>query len=165
MILTGHEIQNQVQAGKITITPFNPTHITTNSYDLCLGDKLVRYTSPVLDPKQPSAYEVIEMTPEGHTMQKGDFLLATTAEIVGSDHFVPLLHGKSGMARKGLFAHITADLIDLGYTGRLTLQLYATLPVKIYPGMKIAQVTFWQPKGEVTLYHGQAPQGDLPRVD
>ncbi len=55
----------------------------------------------------------------------------------------------------GLFVHVTADLIDIGSFGVSTLQLYATLPVKIYPGMLIAQVSFWQPKGKITLYKGK----------
>lgn len=165
MILTGPEIQQRVAAGDIRISPFDPAQVTTNSYDLRLGKKLVRYTADVLDALSDNAYEVIDIPEDGYVMQPGDFALAATLEEVGSDRFVPLLHGKSGMARKGLFAHITADLIDLGFIGHLTLQLYATLPVRIYPGMRIAQASFWVPKGDINItYKGRLPEGELPLV-
>lgn len=63
-----------------------------------------------------------------------------------------MLHAKSGTTRKELFVHVTADLIDIGSFGKLTLQLYATLPVKIYPNMLIGQVTFWKPEGKIELF-------------
>lgn len=85
-------------------------------------------------------------------------------EKVGSDHFVPMLHAKSGTTRKELFVHVTADLIDIGSFGKLTLQLYATLPVKIYPNMLIGQVTFWKPEGKIELYKGKYQGSNKPRI-
>ena len=155
MILTGQEISNQVKKGMIKISPFNEAQITTNSYDLRLGNQILRYKSDVLDPKVKQDYEMFSIPAEGLILPQGSFHLGTTFEKVGSDHFVPILHAKSGTARQGLFVHVTADLIDIGSYGNLTLQLYATLPVKIYPGMSIAQVTFWQPLGEIKLYSGK----------
>lgn len=158
MILTGQEILKQVNNDQIKITPFNKEAITTNAYDVKLGTKLLKYTDEVLDPKKEPNFEIIELTEEGYTLKPGEFLLATTAEKVGSNSFVCKLHSKSGTARKGLFVHITADLIELGTYGTLSLQLYATLPVTIYPNQDIAQITFWQPIGDLShkesLYAG-----------
>ncbi|MFJ1706851.1 dCTP deaminase domain-containing protein [Kitasatospora sp. NPDC088346] len=164
MILTGPEIARQVEQGRITMDPFDPARCTTNSYDLALGHRLLVYLDDVLDPRLPSAHETREIPAAGYLLEAGDFVLAETAERLGSDHYVPLIHAKSGFARLGAFAHVTADLIDLGFHGRSTLQLYATLPVTIFPGMLVAQATFWVPYGEIELYTGkyQGADGPLP---
>jgi dCTP deaminase len=107
--------------------------------------------------------EQIDIT-DGIRLAAGDFVLAETLERVGSDHFVPLIHGRSGTARLGLFVHVTADLFDLGYYGKSTLQLFATLPISLVPQMKVAQVSFWVPKGEISLYEGKYQGGDGPQA-
>lgn len=161
MILTGPEITKQIKEKKIEIFPFDPKFITTNSYDLTLGNKFIRYKKQIIDPKTEAEYDEFEVSKkEGLLLMPGDFILGHTQEIIGSDHFVPIIHAKSGTARMGLFVHVTADLIDIGSHGCSTLQLFATLPVKIYPGEKIAQVSFWVPKGKIILYKGKY-QGSL----
>ena len=164
MILSGNEIIKEVANGKITISPFVKDNVTTNSYDVCLSDKLIRYTDEVLDPKKKPNYEIIEIPSEGFLINKNEFYLGSTIEEIGSEHYVPMLHAKSGTARSGLFVHITADLIDIGSSGNLTLQLYSTLPVIVYPKMKIAQVSFWVPKGEIVLYHGKYQHSHGPQI-
>lgn len=164
MILTGHEIKKNVSLDRIKIEPFNSDQITTNSYDLRLGDKYIMYTSEILDPKTEPEYEICSIPSEGLLLKKGQFILASTVEKIGSNNFVPIIHAKSGTARMGLFVHVTADLIDIGSFGNLTLQLYATLPVKIYPNMLIAQVTFWVPQGEIKLYEGKYQGSNGPQV-
>ncbi|MFI8101245.1 dCTP deaminase [Streptomyces sp. NPDC101118] len=163
MILTGDEVARQVDRGRIVISPFDPARCTTNSYDLALGRRVLVYTDDVLDPRRPAAHEVREIPEEGLELAPGEFVLAETAETIGSDHYVPLIHAKSGTARMGLFVHVTADLIDIGFVGHSTLQLYATLPVRIRPGMLIAQVTFWQPVGAIRLYDGKYQLADGPQ--
>ncbi|APU21281.1 dCTP deaminase [Actinoalloteichus sp. GBA129-24] len=164
MILTGQEIANQVDQNRITISPYARSRCTTNSYDLALGRRLVYYTEEVLDPRREPGYEVREIPDEGYVLDQGEFVLAETVERFGSDHYVPEIHAKSGTARLGLFVHVTADLIDLGFVGQSTLQLYATLPVRIWPGMLIAQVTFWVPKGRIRLYGGKYQHADGPQI-
>ncbi|MEV6818517.1 dCTP deaminase [Nocardiopsis dassonvillei] len=163
MILTGARIARAVEDGEITMGPFDRSRCTTNSYDLALGRRVLSYRDEVLDPFRPPDVHAWELPEDGYTMAPGEFLLAETDERLGSDHYVPLIHAKSGTARLGLFVHVTADLIDLGFTGRSTLQLYATLPVRIRPGMLIAQVTFWVPYGPVELYAGKYQGADGPR--
>ncbi len=164
MILTGTEICKQVRNGRITVSPFDENRCTTNSYDLALGRRLVVYREEVLDPRKEPAHETREIPDTGCLLAPGDFVLAETAEQIGSEHYVPLIHAKSGTARLGLFVHVTADLIDLGFVGQSTLQLYATLPVRILPGMLIAQVTFWVPYGEIRLYDGKYQHADGPQI-
>ncbi len=164
MILTGNEIIKQVNEGKIIIKPFNDKQITTNTYDLTLGDKYLTYNEDILDPAKPNSYEIKSIPKEGLQLKQGDFILAHSNEIIGSKYFVPIIHAKSSVARLGLFIHVTADLIDIGSIGNITFQLYATLPVKIYPNMLIGQVSFWVPKGKIELYNGKY-QGSLgPRA-
>ncbi len=155
MILTGQEILKQVKAKRIIIEPFKEETATTNSYDLHLGNKLLRYTDDILDPKKDNPVEEIVIPKEGMLLKQHDFFLGASVETIGSNHYVPMLHAKSGTARQGLFVHVTSDLVDIGSIGQLTLQLYATLPVRVYPGMCIAQVTFWKPEGEIVLYDGK----------
>lgn len=162
MILTGNEIAKNHQDKKIVITNFNPHNLSTNSYDLSLGPRLIRYTEPVLDPFKDNPYEIIEIPPEGYLLKSGEFVLGESNEKLGSNNFVPIIHGKSSTARLGLFVHITADLIDIGSIGKTTFQLFATLPILLKKGMKVGQASFWQPVGEISLYEGKYQNSDGP---
>lgn len=113
MILTGNKITEEVLNGKIVIEPFAPAAVTTNSYDLTLGDKLVMYTDEVLDPKKEPHTRTFEIPDEGYEMKRGEFLLGCSNEFVGSDFYVPIVHAKSSIARLGLFIHITSGLFDI----------------------------------------------------
>jgi len=163
MILTGKKIIEEVKKNRIDISPFDRDRITTNSYDLSLGNTIIRYSQDVIDPKCQASYEEIIMPEDGLVLNAGDFVLGHSRERIGSDFYVPLIHGKSGTARMGLFVHVTADLIDIGSHGVTTFQLYATLPVKLYPGMLIAQVSFWVPLGDIVLYKGKYQNSTGPR--
>jgi len=164
MILTGKHIVKEVETGLICIDPFDARHVTTNSYDLMLGKTLLVYEEEVLDPKSNNKYEEMTIPDEGILLPKGSFHLGSSVEKIGSTAYVPIIHAKSGVARLGLFVHVTADLIDIGSFGVVTFQFYATLPVRIYPGMKIAQVSFWQPKGDIVLYQGKYQGSTGPRT-
>jgi dCTP deaminase len=155
MILTGNEIVKRVKCGDIIIAPFNKKNVTTNSYDLRLGDEYLEYTDKIMDPAKKPNYIVRKIPKKGLLLKAGDFVLGHSAERVGSTKFVPIIHAKSSIARLGLFVHLTADLIDIGSIGAVTFQLYATLPIKIYPGMLIGQVSFWVPYGKIILYKGK----------
>lgn len=163
MILTGPKIVEEVKRHKIEISPFNKKRISTNSYDLSLGKTLIRYTADVIDPKKEPEYETIVIPKNGLTLKSGEFVLGHSNERIGSDFYVPIIHGKSGTARMGLFVHVTADLIDIGFHGMTTFQLYATLPVRLYPDMLIAQVSFWVPFGKIILYKGKYQNSQEPR--
>lgn len=155
MILTGNEIERQVANGRIHIDPFDPLSITTNSYDLTLGAKFCRYENDVLDPYGDNPFSVFDIGEQELVLERGDFLLGHSVERLGSDHYVPIIHARSTVARLGLFVHITADLIDIGSVGQVTFQLYATMPIRISAGLKLGQVSFWRPMGDIQLYNGK----------
>jgi dCTP deaminase len=122
MILTGKAIADCVSTGEIRISPFDHNLINPNSYDLRLGDRLLIYVNDILDPRQDNKAREIIIPREGYVLKGRHFYLGHSAEEIGSDHYVPMLHCKSGIARLGLFIHVTADLIDIGSHGNLTLQ-------------------------------------------
>lgn len=155
MILTGESIKQNYKNKKIIIEPFSEERVNPNSYDITLGDKLLIYNNDILDTKSENNFEIISMPKKGFILKKNQFYLGHSFETIGSDFFVPILHNKSGIARLGLFIHITADLIDIGSIGNLTLQLYPTCDIKIYPQMRIAQVSFWCVYGEILKYSGK----------
>ena len=140
MILTGNEIKKRVDSEEITINPFIIDNLSTNSYDITLDNHIVKYKEKVIDPKKESNYEIIEIPEEGYVLQKGDFVLGSSKEVIGSDCYVPLIHAKSGIARLGLFVHVTADLIDIGYKGNITFQLYSVNRLKIYKTGRLMNV-------------------------
>ncbi|WP_350307478.1 dCTP deaminase [Photorhabdus viridis] len=163
MILTGSKIIKEINNGNLVITPFKTDRVSTNSYDLALGKEYLLYTDEIIDPRKKSNYELKNIPDLGLKLNPGDFILASSEEVIGSEKYVPLIHAKSGIARSGLFVHITADLIDIGSIGTVTFQLYATLPITIYSGMLLGQVTFWNVDGEINLYNGKYQKSNGPQ--
>lgn len=155
MILTGPEIIQQVNSRRIKIDPFEIEQVNPNSYNFRLGNIIKYYVNHVLDPKIKQDVIVEEIGREGFILFPGRIYLGHTLEVMGSDHYVPIVKGRSSTARLGLFIHITADIIDIGSYNQWTLQLYAVQPVKVYYRMLIGQVTFWQVFGSVKLYSGK----------
>ena len=142
MILTDKTIIDEIIEGNIVIEPLARANIGTNSVDLTLSNKLIMYTDQVLDVrKKPQTAEII-IADEGMILQPGILYLASTVEYTKTFRHVPILHGKSSLARLGLFIHITAGYGDVGFSGHWTLELACIQPVQIYPGMKIAQICY-----------------------
>ncbi|MFH8257730.1 dCTP deaminase [Streptomyces roseolus] len=155
MILTGPEIKLQRARERLTIEPFDPARVQPNSYDLTLGPTLLRYTGRVLDARRDNPFETFTIPDDGFVLEPDTLYLGHSTETVGSDHYVPIVRTRSWVARLGLFAHITADLIDIGSKGQVTFQLHAVEPLRIHAGDGIAQLTFFVPEGEITLYDGK----------
>lgn len=162
MILSGKAIEQAVELGDVTIEPFNPLQVGPNSYDFRLGNKCKVYRDLELDCAKNNPTEKIEIGAEGLLLNPDRIYLFNTMELMGSSRYVPIIRGRSSVGRLGLFIHITADLIDIGSINRLTLQLYAVTPLRVYPGMLIGQVTFWCVEGEVTLYDGKYGRLESP---
>ena len=137
MILTGPAIKSAVRNRDITIEPFDEEDINPNSYNYHLANSLLVLGSggyPLC--RQP-------LTPEGYVLRPGTVYLGATLERIGSDRYVTLLLGRSSIGRLGIFLNITADLGHLGSCSHWTLELTAVQAVRIYPGMKIGQLSFW----------------------
>ncbi|MBW1598384.1 dCTP deaminase [Streptomyces sp. JJ38] len=155
MILTGPEIIKSTNSGRIRISPFNTDQVNPNSYNVCLGEALVTYSDPVIDAYHPNATEAVKIDADGYVLQPGELYLGHTVEEVGSDHYVPLIFGRSSVGRLGLFVEITAPIGDIGFHGQWTLMLSAVRPLRVYPGMKIGQIMFFDTLGDVELYSGK----------
>ena len=155
MILTGPEIAKEVLKGVIVISPFREAQINPNSYNIRLSEIIAVYEDRVLDAAHENKSRTIYIPDEGMVLEPDVIYLGSSVEIIGSSEYVPIVRARSSTARLGLFVHVTADLVDLGYIGQLTLQLHAVQEVRIYANMEIGQVTFWKTQGERTQYCGK----------
>jgi dCTP deaminase len=155
VILTGPEIARERDEGRLRLEPFDKEHLQPNSYDLTLGPALAVYTEEILDARHENPHTLLVIPPDGLVLRPDRIYLGSSVEVLGSNHFVPLIKSRSGAARLGLFLHVTADLIDIGSFGQTTFQLHAVQPVRVYAGDVLAQVTFWCVQGEITLYNGK----------
>lgn len=163
MILSGKKISEEVSKKRIIIEPFDLKNINPNSYNYTLGNYVKVYKNKILDSKKKQDVEIIEIPDEGLIINPDKVYLGFTEEVIGSDYYVPVITGRSSTGRLGLFVQITSDLVDVGFKGRLTLQLHSTQPVKIYKGMKIGQVMFWKIFGDIKLYDGKYQNSLIPR--
>jgi dCTP deaminase len=151
MILSDRSIRAEVAAGRIVIEPLDPGSIQPSSVDLHV-DRYFRvfrnHTMGYIDVKenQEDLTELVEVGPEDvFILHPGEFVLGSTAERVAlPDDLVARLEGKSSLGRLGLLIHSTAGFVDAGWDGHLTLELsnVANLPITLYPGMKIGQISF-----------------------
>ncbi|WKZ31413.1 MAG: dCTP deaminase [Candidatus Dojkabacteria bacterium] len=151
MILSDKTIRDRVKSGQLVLEPFNEDHLQPASYDLTLGNKFLIFDTPnnlVIDVKEDSSAlmrEVVVNDGDFFVLHPGEFALANIAEVTGvDDKHVGRLEGKSSLGRIGIIIHATAGFLDPGNKLRMTLEFsnIGTLPVKLYPGMKIAQMAF-----------------------
>ncbi|WP_416973589.1 dCTP deaminase [Streptomyces sp. 4F14] len=155
MILTGPEITAAARDGRLTIDPFELEQVNPNSYNVRLGPTLLTYADTVIDSYRPNLTREWEIGTDGYVLQPGELYLGHTLEQVGSDSFVPLLFGRSSVGRLGLFVEITAPIGDIGFHGQWTLMLSPVRPLRVYAGMKIAQIMFFVSTGEIAPYQGK----------
>jgi dCTP deaminase len=152
LILSDGDIRKAIADGRIGIEPFNDDDVQPSSVDLHV-DRLFRTfhnaRHPYIDVKKPmdDLTELVEVQgDEAFILHPGEFVLGSTEEYVRlPDDLVARLEGKSSLGRLGLLIHSTAGYVDPGFEGRLTLELsnVANLPITIYPGMKIGQISFF----------------------
>ena len=151
MVLSDKSIREELESGRIVIEPIQEGAVQPSSVDLRV-DRLFRVfrndTTPYIDPKQPQEdlTELVEVAEDGaFILHPGEFVLGSTLERVAlADDLVARLEGKSSLGRLGLLIHSTAGFVDASWDGHLTLELsnVANLPIAIYPGMKIGQISF-----------------------
>jgi dCTP deaminase len=151
VILSDRSIREEVAAGRIVIDPLDKRDIQPSSVDLHI-DRFFRvfrnHTMRVIDVKenQEELTELVEVKDDDPLiLHPGEFVLGSTLERVGlPSDLVARLEGKSSLGRLGLLIHSTAGFVDAGWDGHLTLELsnVANLPITLYPGMKIGQISF-----------------------
>ena len=168
MILSDRDVKAQIDAGRIVIEPYDATCIQPSSVDVKISNlfRVFRnHTAGVFDVKKDMTdlTELVEIPLDGVFMlHPGEFVLGSTLERVGvPDDLVARVEGKSSLGRLGLLIHSTAGFIDAGFDGHVTLELanVANLPITLYPGMKIGQVSFMKMTSPAENPYGSGAKG------
>jgi dCTP deaminase len=168
VLLSDRDIRAELDAGRVRLDPYEPAMIQPSSIDVRL-DKFFRlfdnHKYPVIDPsqEQPELTRLVEVGPdEPFVLHPGEFVLGSTFETVTlPDDVAARLEGKSSLGRLGLLTHSTAGFIDPGFGGHVTLELsnVATLPILLWPGMKIGQLCFFRLSSPTEHPYGSAAYG------
>ncbi|WP_298327505.1 dCTP deaminase [Haloactinopolyspora sp.] len=168
MLLSDRDIRAAVESKRVQLDPYDPDMVQPSSIDIRL-DRYFRvfenHRYPHIDPaqEQPGLTRVVEPEPgEPFVLHPGEFVLASTFETVTlGDDVAARLEGKSSLGRLGLLTHSTAGFIDPGFTGHVTLELsnVATLPMKLWPGMKVGQLCFFALSSAVDEPYGSQRHG------
>lgn len=153
MILSDKRILEEIEVGNIIIEPFKPACLGTNSYDVHLGKYLACYKNRVLDAKLHNEIEHFEIPKEGFVLQPNTLYLGVTLEYTETHKQVPFLEGKSSTGRLGIDIHATAGKGDVGFCNTWTLEISATQPVKIYAGMPIGQLIYFEVQGDIDKFY------------
>ena len=168
MLLSDRDIRAEISAGRLAIDPFDDSLIQPSSVDVRLDNLFrvfnnTRYTH--IDPalRQDDLTTLVEPKEgEPFVLHPGEFVLGSTLErVVVPDDLVARIEGKSSLGRLGLLIHSTAGFIDAGFDGHITLELsnVASLPITIYPEMKIGQISFVQMTTPADNPYGSGAQG------
>ena len=168
MLLSDRDIRAEIDGGRVVLDPWDPAMVQPSSVDVRL-DKFFRlfdnHKYPVIDPAadQPELTRLIEVEPdEGFVLHPGEFVLGSTLETVTlPDDLAARVEGKSSLGRLGLLTHATAGFVDPGFSGHVTLELsnVATLPIRLWPGMKIGQLCFFRLSSPAEHPYGSAAYG------
>jgi dCTP deaminase len=153
MLLSDRDIRSELDSGRIGLDPLDLDMVQPSSVDVRL-DRFFRlfdnhkyqHIDPAMD--QPDLTRLVEVdSTEAFVLHPGEFVLGATFEVVSlPDDVAARLEGKSSLGRLGLLTHSTAGFIDPGFSGHVTLELsnVATLPITLWPGMKIGQLCFFR---------------------
>ena len=160
MILSGKEIEKQVNNGNISIDPFTNEQINPNSYNLRLHPDLLVYDNDVLDMREKNSVSPLAIPEDGLLLESHKLYLGRTVERTSTDKYVPMLEGRSSVGRLGLFIHITAGFGDIGFDGFWTLEIFCVQPIRIYSGLEICQIFYHTIDGDFDLYRSKKYQSN-----
>lgn len=168
MLLSDKDIRAEIAAERVVLDPWDPQMVQPSSVDVRL-DKFFRlfdnHKYPVIDPSldQPELTRLVEVSSDdGFVLHPGEFVLGSTLETVTlPDDLAARVEGKSSLGRLGLMTHATAGFVDPGFSGHVTLELsnVATLPIILWPGMKIGQLCFFRLSSPAENPYGSAKYG------
>jgi len=168
VLLSDRDLTVAIKTGELRLDPFEPELLQPSSIDVRL-DRLFRvfnnhlYTH--IDPsvRQDDLTTLVEVTDgEPFVLHPGEFVLASTLEVITlGDQLAGRLEGKSSLGRLGLLTHSTAGFIDPGFSGHVTLELsnVATLPIRLWPGMRIGQLAIFRLASPAENKYGSAVYG------
>jgi dCTP deaminase len=151
MILTDKQILAEIKAKRIVIEPFRRECLGSNSYDVHLGKTLAVYQEDVLDCKKENAISYFDIADDGVLLLPTKLYLGVTLEYTESHAHVPFLEGKSSIGRLGIDIHATAGKGDIGYCNTWTLEISVRQPVRVYAGMPIGQLIYFEVSGETEV--------------
>jgi dCTP deaminase len=182
MPLTASEIVNQMDQGRIIIDPFQEAQLNPNSYNVRIGDELGVYIhaetagmeemvrecfaqdlplpATRLDCRRDNPLIYLTMPEKGALLHPGKLYLGATVERTATPYHVPVIDGRSSLARLGVKVHVTGGFGDIGFKGNWTLEIEVTEPVRIYPFMQFAQIGFHEPTGSIEMTYQGKYQGD-----
>jgi dCTP deaminase len=178
-ILADSEIRRAIACGDIEIDPYEPAHVNPVSIDLTLGDQVLIYldwvgvyndatylmacdpVGPGFDVRNVPRTQSLRIGESGFLLKPGIGYLMHTRERIHTKKYVSIIDGKSSLGRLFLQVHFTAGYGDVGFNGQYTLEVSVLHPLRIYAGMKIAQMRFHTVVGEVEkLYEGNYTGND-----
>ncbi len=167
-VLSDRDIRQSIESGRVRIDPYDPSCIQPSSVDLHLDREFRVFHNnryPYIDVRQPQPdlTELVSVEDdEAFILHPGEFVLGQTLEWTElPDDLVARLEGKSSLGRLGLLIHSTAGYVDPGWRGNLTLELsnVANLPIALYYGMKIGQISFFRMTSQVERPYGSKELG------
>ena len=168
MLLSDRDIRKEIDSGRVVVEPYDAELVQPSSVDVRI-DRYFRvfenHRYPHIDPSVEQAELTRLVEPLGDDAfipHPGEFALASTYEVVTlPDDVAARLEGKSSLGRLGLLTHSTAGFIDAGFSGHVTLELsnVATLPIKLWPGMKIGQLCFFRLSSPAEAPYGSGAAG------
>jgi dCTP deaminase len=168
MLLSDRDIRAEIDKRRVVLEPFDDAMIQPSSVDIRL-DRFFRvfenHRYPHIDPSVEQSELTRLVEPDGDDpfiLHPGEFVLASSYEVVTlPDDVAARLEGKSSLGRLGLLTHSTAGFVDAGFSGHVTLELsnVATLPIKLWPGMKIGQLCFFRLSSPAEHPYGSAVYG------
>ena len=168
MLLSDRDIKAEISAGRVQMEPYDEAMIQPSSIDVRLDHwfrVFENHKYPHIDPsiEQEDLTRLLETEgDEPFILHPGEFVLGSTYEVVTlPDDVAGRLEGKSSLGRLGLLTHSTAGFIDPGFSGHVTLELsnVATLPITLYPGMKIGQLCLFRLSSPAEHPYGSAKYG------
>lgn len=157
MILSDAEILSCIKKGSIVIEPFRQENLGSNSYDVHLSKILALYEQDVLDAKLHNTIHYIEIPDEGFVLMPNELYLGVTEEYTETHEHVPFLEGKSSIGRLGIDIHATAGKGDVGFCNTWTLEISVKKPVRVYAGMPIGQLIYFELKGSLIVPYKSKP--------
>jgi dCTP deaminase len=162
-VLSDRDIRAALEGGGVKIEPYDAADLQPSSVDLHLDRSFRVFRNnryPYIDVRapQPDLTELLTIADdEPFILHPGEFVLGQTLEWVElPDDLVARLEGKSSLGRLGLLIHSTAGYVDPGWKGNLTLELsnVANLPIALYHGMRIGQISFFRMSSPVERPYG-----------
>lgn len=165
MVLSDRTLRAEITAGRIVIDPYDPAMVQPSSIDVRVDNSFRVFHNarcPYIDVRKPTddLMELVKVERDDpFILHPGEFVLGQTLESVTvPNDLVARLEGKSSLGRLGLLIHSTAGFVDSGWVGNLTLELsnVANLPITIYYGMPIGQLSFMKMTEPVEVPYGQA---------